>query len=225
MPEINKYVVAIGGGGFTHETDRSLDDFLFEVVDKKKINFGFLGTASLDDNKKIKLFYKRFKGSKYSLSHFNLCTSVEGFKDWMQTKDIVYVGGGNTYRMIQFWKKNKLLKVFENAYERGVVLCGVSAGAICWFDRLLTNSKNGMFEETKGLGFIKYSCTPHTSSEPQRLDIFKKKVKVGLLQPGFAIDDGVALLFVNGKFKKVFSSRANHSGYFISKSGIKNLEE
>ena len=225
MPKINKYIVAIGGGGFTHKSDRSLDDFLFKIIDKKKLNFGFLATASLDDAEKIKLFYKRFRKSNHLLSHFNLYTSKDGFKDWMQTKDIVYVGGGNTYRMIQFWKQNKLLKIFENAYERGVVLCGVSAGAICWFESILSNSKNRNLEETKGLGFIKNSCTPHTSSEPERLDIFKKKIKVGSLQPGFAIDDGVGLLFVNGKFEKVFSSRTNHSGYFISKSGIKNLEE
>tara|TARA_B100001250_G_scaffold382330_1_gene375352 strand:- start:87 stop:764 length:678 start_codon:yes stop_codon:yes gene_type:complete len=225
MPEINKYIVAIGGGGFTHKSDRSLDDFLLEVKDKNKLNLGFLATASMDDNSKIKLFYERFKSSKHLLSHFNLYSTVDGFKDWMQTKDIVYVGGGNTYRMIEFWKKNKLFKIFENAYESGVMLCGVSAGAICWFNSILSNSKNKKLEKTRGLGFINYSCTPHTSSEPERLDIFQKKVKDGSLQSGFAIDDGVALLFVNGKFKKVFSSRTNHSGYFISKSGIKNLEE
>ena len=38
MPKINKYILAIGGGGFTHKSDRSLDDCLFKIIDKKKLD-------------------------------------------------------------------------------------------------------------------------------------------------------------------------------------------
>ena len=63
-------------------------------------------------------------------------------------------------------------------------------------------------QSSKGLGLINYSCTPHASSEPERLIIFEQKVKYALMPPGFAIDDGVAVLFINGKFNKVFSKKA-----------------
>ena len=221
----NKYIVAIGGGGFTHGTDKFLDDFVLSIKNKKKINIGFLPTASYDDKAKTQLFYKRFINSGYSLSHFNLHTSSNGFSQWMTKKDIIYVGGGNTYNMLKFWKDKNLLRIFIDAYNNGTILSGVSAGAICWFNSFLTNSINNRLQASKGLGLIKYSCTPHASSEPERVIIFEQKVKNALMPPGFAIDDGVAILFVDGKLSKVFSSRPNHSAYFITETGIKNLEE
>tara|TARA_B100000989_G_scaffold240189_1_gene187049 strand:+ start:860 stop:1537 length:678 start_codon:yes stop_codon:yes gene_type:complete len=221
----NKYIVAIGGGGFTHGTDKFLDDFVLSIKNKKKINIGFLPTASYDDKAKTQLFYKRFINSGYSLSHFNLHTSSNGFSQWMTKKDIIYVGGGNTYNMLKFWKDKNLLRIFIDAYNNGTILSGVSAGAICWFNFMLTNSINNRLQASKGLGLIKYSCTPHASSEPERVIIFEQKVKNALMPPGFAIDDGVAILFVDGKLSKVFSSRPNHSAYFITETGIKNLEE
>ena len=221
----NKYIVAIGGGGFTHGTDKSLDDFVLSIKNKKKFNIGFLPTASNDDNAKTQLFYKRFLNSGHLLSHFDLHTSSNGFSQWMTKKDIIYVGGGNTYNMLKFWKDKNLFQIFIDAYNNGTILSGVSAGAICWFNYILTNSINNRLQSSKGLGVINYSCTPHASSEPERLIIFEQKVKHTLMPPGFAIDDGVAVLFINGKFSKVFSSRPNHSAYFITETGIKNLEE
>ena len=221
----NKYIVAIGGGGFTHGTDKSLDDFVLSIKNKKKFNIGFLPTASNDDNAKTQLFYKRFLNSGHLLSHFDLHTSSNGFRQWMSEKDIIYVGGGNTCNMIKFWKEKNLFEIFIDAYNNGTILSGVSAGAICWFNYILTNSINNRLQSSKGLGVINYSCTPHASSEPERLIIFEQKVKYALMPPGFAIDDGVAVLFINGKFNKVFSTRPNHSSYFITESGIKNLEE
>ena len=217
----NKYIVAIGGGGFTHGTDKFLDDFVLSIKNKKKINIGFLPTASYDDKAKTQLFYKRFINSGYSLSHFNLHTSSNGFSQWMTKKDIIYVGGGNTYNMLKFWKDKNLLRIFIDAYNNGTILSGVSAGAICWFNSMLTNSINNRLQASKGLGLIKYSCTPHASSEPERVIIFEQKVKSALMPPGFAIDDGVAILFVDGKLSKVFSSRPNHGAYFITETGIK----
>ena len=221
----NRYIVAIGGGGFTHGKDKSLDDFVLSIKNKKKINIGFLPTASNDDNAKTQLFYKRFINSGHLLSHFNLHTSSHGFSQWIIEKDIIYVGGGNTYNMLKFWKDKNLFQIFIEAYNNGTILSGVSAGAICWFNSILTNSFNNRLQELKGLGLIKYGCTPHASSEPERVIIFEKKVKNGLMPPGFAIDDGVAVLFIDGKFRKVFSSRPNHSAYLITETGIKNLEE
>ena len=221
----NKYIVAIGGGGFTHGTDKSLDDFVLSIKNKKKFNIGFLPTASNDDNAKTQLFYKRFLNSGHLLSHFDLHTSSNGFRQWMSEKDIIYVGGGNTCNMIKFWKEKNLFEIFIDAYNNGTILSGVSAGAICWFNYILTNSINNRLQSSKGLGVINYSCTPHASSEPERLIIFEQKVKYALMPPGFAIDDGVAVLFINGKFSEVFSSRPNHSAYFITETGIKNLEE
>ena len=142
MVRNKKIIIAIGGGGFTHSSDEDLDEYVINQVNKSKINIGFLPTASNDNQEKTDLFYKRFKSQKFKLSHFNLCSSVEGFNEWLLNKDIIYVGGGNTSDMINIWKRHNLIKVFKDAYEKGIILSGISAGAVCWFDWILSDSVN-----------------------------------------------------------------------------------
>ena len=214
MEKITKKIVAIGGGGFTHESDNTLDQFFLDQCSKKKIKLGFLATASKDDVKKISLFYKKFENKNLELSHFNLTQKIDGFPSWILNKDIIYVGGGNTSFMLDIWRKNSLDKIFKKAYENGIVLAGVSAGAGCWFDWILSDSVGPGLKPLKGISLISGSCTPH-SSEEKRINQFELNIKNGELPPGLAIDDGVAVLFIDGKPSEVYSSRKNHKAYFI----------
>ena len=141
MDRNKKKIISIGGGGFTHETDESLDQFVLSQLSIESFKIGFLPTASKDNQKKIDLFYKRFKNSSSDLSHYNLCSKVEGFKEWILSKDIIYVGGGNTSYMLEVWEKNNLIKIFKEAHDKGIILSGVSAGAVCWLGRLLFSRK------------------------------------------------------------------------------------
>ena len=125
-----------------------------------------------------------------------------------------YVGGGNTLFMLDIWRKNSLDKIFKKAYENGIVLAGVSAGAGCWFDWILSDSVGPGLKPLKGISLISGSCTPH-SSEEKRINQFELNIKNGELPPGLAIDDGVAVLFIDGKPSEVYSSRKNHKAYFI----------
>ena len=212
--KITKKIIAIGGGGFTHESDDTLDQFFLDQCSKKKIKLGFLATASKDDVKKISIFYKKFKNKNLELSHFNLTQKIDGFSSWILNKDIIYVGGGNTSFMLDIWRKNSLDKIFKKAYENGIVLAGVSAGAGCWFDWILSDSVGPGLKPLKGISLISGSCTPH-SSEEKRINQFELNIKNGELPPGLAIDDGVAVLFIDGKPSEVYSSRKNHKAYFI----------
>ncbi|MDB9718692.1 peptidase E [Candidatus Pelagibacter sp.] len=214
MEKITKKIIAIGGGGFTHESDDTLDQFFLDQCSKKKIKLGFLATASKDDVKKISLFYKKFENKNLELSHFNLTQKIDGFSSWILNKDIIYVGGGNTSFMLDIWRKNSLDKIFKKAYENGIVLAGVSAGAGCWFDYILSDSVGPGLKPLKGISLISGSCTPH-SSEEKRINQFELNIKNGELPPGLAIDDGVAVLFIDGKPSEVYSSRKNHKAYFI----------
>ena len=141
MDRNKKKIISIGGGGFPHETDESLDQFVLSKLNTKNFKIGFLPTASKDNKKKIDLFYKRFENSNLELSHFSLCSKIEGFKGWLLSKDIIYVGGGNTFYMLEIWEKNNLIEIFKEAYNKGIILSGVSAGAVCWFDWILSDSK------------------------------------------------------------------------------------
>jgi dipeptidase E len=224
MEKIIKKIVAIGGGGFTHESDDTLDQFFLDQCIKKKIKLGFLATASRDDVKKINLFYKRFENKNLDLSHFNLSDQLSGFSSWLLSKDIIYVGGGNTSYMLDIWNRNSLDKVFKKAYENGIVLAGVSAGAACWFDWILSDSAGPSLKPLKGISLISGSCTPH-SSEKKRINQFELNIKNGELPPGLAIDDGVAVLFIDGKPSEVYSSRKNHKAYFIDTNKKISLKE
>tara|TARA_B100001109_G_scaffold217600_1_gene187446 strand:- start:1129 stop:1818 length:690 start_codon:yes stop_codon:yes gene_type:complete len=224
MISIEKKIIAIGGGGFTHQVDESLDQFILDQSKKLNNKIGFLATATKDDQKKIDLFYKRFENIGSELSHFNLTSNVDGFSEWMLSKDIVYIGGGNTVFMLDIWKKNKLESIFRDSYKKGIILSGVSAGAVCWFDWILSDSVGPGFNPLRGINIISGSCTPH-SSNPERINQFELDIKNNKLPEGIAIDDGVAVVFIDGKPTEVYSSRENHKAYFIDKNKKINLKE
>ena len=224
MNSIEKKIIAIGGGGFTHQLDTSLDQFVVDQSKKTKNKIGFLATASKDDENKINLFYKRYQNTKSELSHFNLTSATDGFSEWILNKDIIYIGGGNTVFMLNIWKKNKLENIFKDAYEKGIILSGVSAGAVCWFDWILSDSAGPGYNPIRGINLISGSCTPH-SSNIQRIDQFELEIKNNKLPQGMAIDDGVAVVFIDGKPTEVYSSRKNHTAYFLDKNKKINLEE
>ena len=224
MINIEKKIIAIGGGGFTHQSDLSLDQFVIDKLKRTNNKIGFLATASKDDEKKISLFYKRFENTKFELSHFNLTSNINGFSEWIMSKDLVYIGGGNTVFMLEIWRKNKLENIFKDAYEKGIILSGISAGAVCWFDWILSDSVGPGFNPLRGINLISGSCTPH-SSNIKRINQFESDIKNNKLPQGIAIDDGVAVVFVDGKPTEVYSSRKNHAAYFLDKNKKINLKE
>ena len=224
MNNIEKKIIAIGGGGFTHQLDLGLDQFVIDKLKSTNNKIGFLATASKDDEKKISLFYKRFENTEFELSHFNLTSNINGFSEWIMSKDLVYIAGGNTVFMLEIWKKNKLEHIFKDAYEKGTILSGISAGAVCWFDWILSDSVGPGFKPLRGINLISGSCTPH-SSNIERINQFESDIKNNKLPQGIAIDDGVAVVFVDGKPSEVYSSRKNHTAYFLDKNKKVNLEE
>ena len=224
MNEIEKKIIAIGGVGVTPESDKNLDQFILGQLKKTKNEIGFLATASKDDDEKIEKFYKKFENSSSQLSHFNLTLSVNGFSEWLLNKDLIYVGGGNTSFMLKIWRENNFEQVFKKAYEKGIILSGVSAGAVCWFDWILSDSAGFGFKPLKGINLIEGSCTPH-SSNIERMNEFKLNIKNNKLPNGIAIDDGVAVVFIDGKPTEVYSTINNQSAYFLDKNKKINLKE
>ena len=134
MGQNQKKIIAIGGGGFTHKSDEVLDKFVIDQCKKKQINFGFLPTASEDNKDKIKLFYSELDKYNIQLSHFELCSSTNGFEEWLMAQDIIYIGGGNTKFMIKVWEDNNLIKLFKDAYLtdflQALIIKGVKLKAI-----------------------------------------------------------------------------------------------
>ncbi len=219
-----KQIIAVGGGGFTHNEDGDLDQFFLDQIGKKNCSIGFLPTASSDDVKKTELFYKRFKNTNFKVSHFNLVSSVKGFENWISNLDAIYIGGGNTKFMLDLWKRNNLINIFKEVYNSGIVVSGVSAGAACWFDYFLTDSDGPGFKPLSGVGLISGSFTPHYS-DVKRAYKFRENINNKILPSGIAVDDGVAVLFIDGKPTEVYSSRESHNAYFVDQNKQLNLKE
>ena len=222
--KVKKQIIAIGGGGFTHREDRDLDQFFLDQINKKESYIGFLPTASSDDYKKTELFYKRFDNINLKVSHFDLISNVKGFENWISNLDAVYIGGGNTKFMLDLWKKNNLIKIFKKVYNSGVILSGVSAGAACWFDYFLTDSNGPGLKPLSGIGLLSGSFTPHYS-DAKRADKYRQNIKNKALPNGIGVDDGVAVLFIDGKPTEVYSSRESHNAYFVNQTKQINLKE
>ena len=222
--KVKKQIITVGGGGFTHNTDIDLDQFFLDKISKENCSIGFLPTASNDDSKKTELFYKRFKNTNFRVSHFNLVSRVKGFENWISNLDAIYVGGGNTKFMLDFWEKNNLFEIFREVYNSGIILSGVSAGAACWFDYFLTDSDEPGFKPLSGIGLISGSFTPHYS-DAKRADKYRENIKNKTLPSGVAVDDGVAVLFIDGKPTEVYSSRESHNAYFVDQNKQLNLKE
>ena len=203
-------VFAMGGGGFTMEPDNPvLDDFVLGLSDAREPRILFLPTASGDPAAQITGFHERFSGRACRPSHlslFRLHGSRRPLRDVLLEQDVVYIGGGSMRNLLAIWRAHGLDTLLTEAWERGIVLAGLSAGAMCWFAGGITRS-SGPPEAISGLGLLPGSLTVHADGEPERLPVYLEAVRSGALPGGWAADDGVGLLFDGTRLVRTVSSR------------------
>lgn len=137
-------------------------------------------------------------------------------KGFILEKDIIYVGGGNTKNLLALWKEWGLDSILQKAWNQGIVLAGISAGSICWFDEGVTDSFGDRLELIKCLGFLKGSNCPHYDGNLERRIAYHKLVKSNNIQLGIAADDGVAIHYIEQEVSKVVSSRPDARAYSVS---------
>lgn len=199
-----------------------LDDFILSLAPRKPAKICFLPTASADSAHYLVRFYRAFSGraiptdltifESTSLSRRPAHTSE--LASFVATQDIIYVGGGNTANLLSLWRVHGLDRILYQAWRRGAILCGVSAGMICWFRDGLTDSYGGLAVLGDGLGFIDASACPHYDGEKDRRPAYRKAVKEGL-PDGYAADDGAALHFRGTQLNEVVTSRPGASAYRV----------
>jgi len=210
----SRLIFAMGGGGFTMEpTNPLLDDFVLSLSAVKEPRILFLATASGDTTSQINAFRSRFAEracTAETLSLFHLRDSTRSLQDIVLGQDIVYVGGGSMRNLLALWSAHQLDRLLVEAWQRGTVLAGLSAGAMCWFQGGITCS-SGPPEPIDGLGLLEGSLTVHADGEPERLPVWLAAVRDGVLPGGWALDDGVGMLFAGGRLERVVSSRPGAS--------------
>jgi len=205
-----RLIFAMGGGGFTMEpTNPLLDDFVLSLAPVAEPRILFLPTASGDTTAQINAFKARFTDRpcvpEY-LSLFRLHDSTRTLTETVLAQDILYVGGGSMRNLLAIWHAHGLDRLLVQAWREGRVLAGLSAGAMCWFQAGVTRS-SGPPERIAGLGLLDGSLTVHADGEPERLPVWLAGVRDGELPGGWAVDDGVGLLFRGKQLKRVVSSR------------------
>jgi peptidase E len=207
---VNGTILALGGGGFTMGPgDPALDQLVLELAGGASPRILFLPTAGGDAAAQIAAFYGAFGDRPCRpqvLSLFRLHGTSTAIRDVVLEQDVVYVGGGSMRNMLAIWRAHGLDAILREAWEREIVLAGLSAGAMCWFEGGITMSA-GPPAVIEGLGFLHGSLSVHADGEPQRLPAFYDAVRSGELPGGWALDDGVGLVIEGGTVTRVVSSR------------------
>lgn len=216
-----KQIVAMGGGGWGMEPDNPLLDwYIYKLSRKAEPRICFLPTASGDSEEYIARFYQDFVPKPAHLSHLSLFKPpTADLETFVLSQDIIYVGGGNTKNLIALWKEWHLDKILRTAWEKGIILCGLSAGSICWFAEGITDSIPGKLTVLKCLGLLSGSNCPHYDGETERRPAYHQLLSQGSISEGYAADDGVALHFIGDRLTNIISSRSEAKAYYLK---IKN---
>jgi peptidase E len=218
-------VIAMGGGGFTHDCDPTLDDFVLSRTGCSRPRIGLLATASHDDTEKIRRFHARFAARCERHVHLLSSADAPALATWLNTLDAVYVAGGNTVHLLAHWRQHGWDQVLLAAARRGVLMAGVSAGASVWFEQAMSDAGGNGLAPLSGLGLVKGSCCPHYSQEPHRQPAFATCIARGDLPDGVAIDDGVAVLFENSVARAAFSARPAAGAYHLRRHQQQVVQE
>lgn len=214
---IKKQIIASGGGGFMRRNSRLLlERYIIALAGKSNPSICFLPQASSESPEYVSRFFEVFTHLNTKPCWVSLFGRVEpSWKDKILSADIVYVGGGNTRSMLALWREWGVDTILSEAYNKGVIMSGTSAGALCWFEQAVTDSVWPL-GVISGLGFIAGSCCPHFDSEKERRPSYERMLSNGLVVPGIALEDDTAAYFVDGALHTVLQSEAGKSGFYCA---------
>jgi dipeptidase E len=214
-----RQIVAFGGGGFSMEWGNTLlDDFVLGLTGAKRPKVCFLPTASGDADHYVVRFYRAFSSDRCEPSHISLFRRETGVGDpraHLLKQDLIYVGGGSLVSLLGTWRAHGIDEILREAWEAGVILCGGSAGALCWFGHALSGFHEGPERQIAALGLLPWSCAVHYYEEKGRREGFLDGVGEGI-PAGYGAGDSAALHFVGTELAEVVSSRPKASAAFVS---------
>jgi dipeptidase E len=220
-------IIAMGGGGFLMEPDNlSLDRYVLSATGAERPKICFVPTASGDAQTFIDRFYSSFNTLPCIPTHLSLFKPPKAdLRSFVLEQDAVYVGGGNTRALMVLWREWGLDEILRDAWQSGVVMAGLSAGSLCWFEEGVSDSVlPDQLLPIRCNGFLKGSHCPHYDGEPGRRPAYHRFIQDGTLSAGYAADDGAALHFLGEEPWKAVSSRPAAKVYRVSWNG-EQIEE
>jgi peptidase E len=197
---------------------------------KRKPRVLYIPTATGDDQSSLLFFYQQMAALNCSVQHLSFFKRTPSdLRTLLLSQDVIFVGGGNTKSMLAVWREYGLDVLMKEAWERGVVMSGSSAGGICWFESCLTDSYAGSFTTLRGLGILAGSCCPHyngqkVAGEETRQASYHAAIQASALVSGYAIDEVTALHFVGSELKEVVSGMPDRAAYEVEKTDGATIE-
>jgi peptidase E len=207
----------MGGGGFMADRASPLDGFMLSLSPAARPRVCFLPTPGGDSDRAIAAFFEAFSARDCEPSCLRLFGIPDRPAEHLAKQDVVYVSGGNTANALAVWRLHGVDVALREAWQRGAVLGGVSAGANCWFEACVTDSFDAALDPLDdGLGLVPGSFCPHYDGEERRRPVYRALVEDGFAS-GYAADDGVAFHFVGTELREVVASQADARGYRVER--------
>ncbi len=217
--------ILIAGGGYGAPFLR----YMAQLTGKPRPRLCYLPTASADSESGILRWYRTcalLDVIPFDQESFISSYSMDrGWDEVLLSMDGIVVSGGNTLNQQAIWKVQGIDQVLREAWDRGIVLGGASAGSLCWFEEGTTDSRPKELTRVECLGFLKGSHSPHYDGEEQRRPTYHRLIKSGVLKPGYACDNNAGIYFEDNEVKRVVASVQGAKAYRVSLVAGEVVEE
>jgi len=222
---MNRQIIAIGGGGFGRNPGEGIiENYILNQSNAKNPNICFIPTATGDNEAYKNNYYATFTKLNCNPVHLDFFKRTPDLESLINEQDVIFVGGGNTKSMLAVWKDWGLDFILHEAYKNGVVMSGVSAGAICWFEQGITDSWSKDLKIMDCLGFVKGACCPHYDEEPERRPSLKNFLSQKVLESCYAVDGGCALHIQDEKEYRSIAFSKNKNSFHVEFKNDKVVE-
>jgi dipeptidase E len=217
--------ILIAGGGFREAFVR----YMAQLTGKPRPRLCYLPTASADRPEGVISWFQSCANLNVAAfvqpSFISSYRQMQSWEEVLLSMDGIVASGGNTLNQQAIWKAQGIDAVLKEAWDRGIVLGGASAGSLCWFEEGTTDSRPKALTVVKCLGFLKGSHSPHYDGEAQRRPTYHRMIGSGELKPGYACDNDAGLYFEDNEVKRVVATRAGAKCYYVSKAGNSVVEK
>lgn len=216
MADTQKQIIPIGGGGFYRDPENlALEKYVIKQSGAENARVCFIPTASGEPDHYVASFYAAFLKLGCRPSVLTFFKRTPDLRSFLLNQDVIFVGGGNTKSLLAVWRDWGTGEILREAWESGVVLTGVSAGAICWFEQGLTDSFSDKLRPLNCLGFLPGSCCPHFDGEAQRRPSYHALLANGEIAAGVAIEDWTGVHYIGSEIHKVIASKRGARAYRV----------
>ena len=216
--------ILIAGGGFRTK----FIGYMAQLTGKTRPRICYLPTASADSNESIVGFYQSCAPlnveSFVQKMYIESLTQTKGFDEVLLSMDAIVVSGGNTLNQQVIWKAHGVDTILRQAWDRGIVLGGASAGSLCWFEEGTTDSRPKALSIVQCMGFLKGSHSPHYDAEAGRRPLYHQLITSGQMKPGYACDNDAGIYFEEDQPKRIVATRAEARVYHVTLEGGQVVE-